>query len=102
MTASSGEILYRFGGISDLAANINRFITFMDSELDGLKTRGRALLGTWEGATSASFDEYVQRWDSHARDIATILLAVQNAVRNSGQNMQEADLSLASRLFTGS
>lgn len=99
MGNSDGQILYQYGGISTIVAEINSFISSMNTTLDDVEAQGRAVLGAWEGQTADGFNVYVQRWNKHAYDIALILSRLKDAVDNGKVDMQQTDVKLANSLF---
>jgi 6 kDa early secretory antigenic target len=89
------KILYNYGGIQEAAASIDRFVQFMNSELDTVEAGGRRLLGTWDSDASNAFNDCVRRWNQNARDLAVLLLQLKDALDDGVIDMAAADRKAA-------
>jgi early secretory antigenic target protein ESAT-6 len=96
----SGEIIVRFSALSKAAEDINKAITNMQSELDGLEKGIQPLLATWDGQAKEEYHTRQREWSSASADLTQLLTQIKAGVTKSAEIMQAREASNA-RKFGG-
>lgn len=88
---ADGYLKYGFDSIGEAAADIRKFITEMDQELEQVETKFKAQQEHWSGATQAAFEPAHRKWNSNAKELSQTLLSIAAALEGAGVNMKATD-----------
>jgi WXG100 family type VII secretion target len=98
MSGNSGVIVYDFGGIDTLAAQIEAFVADMNGTLADVDAKFRTLLANgWSGSGADAFGVQSTQWHRKADEMATTLRRLSAAAGSAAVNMQQADAAAAAR-----
>ncbi|MGH3648808.1 MAG: WXG100 family type VII secretion target [Micromonosporaceae bacterium] len=92
---ADGYLKYGFDTIGEAAADIRKFITEMDQELEQVESKFNSQREHWSGATQAAFEPAHQKWNKNAKELSTTLLQIAAALEGAGLNMKSTDQKYA-------
>jgi 6 kDa early secretory antigenic target len=96
----SDEIVVRFSALTKASEDINKAISTMHSELDGLERGIQPLLATWDGAAKNEYQTRQREWTQASNDLTQLLNQIKGAVSKSAEIMQAREAANA-RKFGG-
>jgi WXG100 family type VII secretion target len=88
---SDGMLLVNFGALTNAAADIQKAITKLESELSQLEQDAGPLVATWSGAAKDAYAERQRRWQSASQDLQSILRNIKAAVETSAADYQDTE-----------
>ena len=100
MSDGYGGITYTYGTIENAAANIDSFISFMNSELADIESKLRPLETDWTADSQAAYLACKNKWRKNADEIVQVLGQLKTALSAAGSRMQSADAA-AAKMFPG-
>jgi len=95
---TDGSLVYNFGGIDTMSAQITAFVNHMNeklAEVDG--TFKNLLADGWSGSAANAFQGCSIQWHKSADQMAQTLQQLSTKVGNAGANMAQADAAAAAR-----
>jgi WXG100 family type VII secretion target len=96
----SDEIVVRFSALTKASEDINKAISTMHSELDGLERGIQPLLATWDGTAKNEYHTRQREWTQASTDLTTLLTQIKGAVTKAAEIMQAREAANA-RKFGG-
>jgi WXG100 family type VII secretion target len=94
---NDGMLLVNFGALTQAAADIQKAISRLESELSQLEQDAGPLVATWSGAARDAYAERQKRWQSASLDLQNILRDIKNAVDASAADYQDTERKAQSR-----
>jgi early secretory antigenic target protein ESAT-6 len=84
--ANDGMLLVNFGALQQAAADINKAISTMRSQLDQLESDAKPLVATWNGAAQDAYAQRQAKWRGASVDLHNILQNIKKAVEESTED----------------
>ncbi|NGY58629.1 WXG100 family type VII secretion target [Lentzea sp. NEAU-D13] len=88
---SGGEVKVSFGELASAAGSISSSAQQVQQQLEDLKQQVVKVMGSYEGAAAAAYQQKQNQWDTSAADLQSVLSAIGIAVRDAGEAYQAAE-----------
>jgi 6 kDa early secretory antigenic target len=83
---SDGRLVVNFGALQQAAADIQKAISTLESQLGQLEHDARPLVETWVGEAQDMYAQRQQRWATASQDLQNILRHIKVAVEESAND----------------
>jgi 6 kDa early secretory antigenic target len=78
-----GQLVVDFAALHQAAADIQRAINKLRSDLDQLNSEAQPLVSTWAGEAQQAYQVRQQTWTNAATDLSQMLSAIERALVDS-------------------
>jgi early secretory antigenic target protein ESAT-6 len=95
--ANDGMLLVNFGALQQAAADINKAINTMQSQLDQLEGDAKPLVATWNGDAQDAYAQRQAKWRAASQDLHNILQSIKGAVEQSTEDYVNTERSATQR-----
>ena len=83
---SDGRLVVNFGALQQAAADIQKAISTLDSQLAQLEADAKPLVATWDGQAMAAYQERQQTWTRASADLQAMLVKIKAAMEESAND----------------
>lgn len=83
---SDGRLVVNFGALQQAAADIQKAISTLESQLAQLEADAKPLVSTWDGQAMQAYQERQQTWTRASADLQAILAKIKVAVDESSND----------------
>ena len=83
---NDGLLKVNFGALARAAADIQKALNELESQLHQLEADARPLVATWEGKAQTAYAMRQQRWTKASADLKAILRGIKIAVDRSAHD----------------
>ncbi|GAA0816037.1 WXG100 family type VII secretion target [Spirilliplanes yamanashiensis] len=80
---SDGRLVVNFGALQQAAADIQKAISTLDSQLAQLESDAKPLISTWDGAAMEAYQQRQQTWTRASDDLKAMLAKIKVALDES-------------------
>jgi len=94
---NDGMLRVNFGALTQAAADIQKAISKLESELSQLEQDAGPLVATWSGAAKDSYAVRQKRWQAASQDLQRILRDIKSAVEASAADYQDTEKKATAR-----
>ena len=96
MTGNTGRLAVSFGGLGNLAGEVQAGVTKLETRLLQLDQDLTPLKGDWTGEAAASYQQAKAKWDQAIADLKQTLQSSGQAVNDSHDDYKRTETTNAS------
>jgi 6 kDa early secretory antigenic target len=94
---NDGLLLVNFGALMQAAADIQKALNELQTQLGQLEKDAGPLVASWDGAAQAAYQERQRKWQTAAADLSEILRQIKVAVDESAADYQDTERKATQR-----
>lgn len=94
---NDGHLLVNFGALQQAAADIDKALNVLRTQLDQLEQDAGPLVATWDGSAREAYSQRQATWRAASEDLQGILRQIKVAVDDSAQDYLETERAATQR-----